>query len=94
MYDLTNLDTFEKLSNWLKDIETVSKRKLLSIKTVQYIIVTNIWSLFLQYGLHKEQLIIVGNKSDLENERQVSKERGEKVINFSNIVFFNGGVYT
>lgn len=24
MYDITNLDTFEKLTNWLKDIEEVS----------------------------------------------------------------------
>ncbi|XP_046856985.1 ras-related protein Rab-8A-like [Xenia sp. Carnegie-2017] len=53
MYDLTNLDTFEKLSNWLQDIK--------------------------QHGLENEQLIIVGNKSDLKNERQVSKERGEKL---------------
>lgn len=62
MYDLTNLETFEKLTNWLKDIET--------------------------YGLDKEQLIIVGNKSDLEHERQVSRQRGEKLAHEFGFKFF------
>ena len=34
----------------------------------------------MQAGLDKEQLIIVGNKTDLEEERQVPRERGEKVV--------------
>ncbi|XP_028402351.1 ras-related protein Rab-13-like [Dendronephthya gigantea] len=62
MYDLTNLETFEKLTNWLKDIKT--------------------------YELDKEQLIVVGNKSDLEQERQVSKERGEKLAYEFGFKFF------
>ena len=62
VYDLTNLETFEKLHNWLKDIAA--------------------------YGLDKEQLIIVGNKSDLEHERQVAKERGEKLAHEFGYKFF------
>ncbi|CAB3997928.1 ras-related Rab-3D-like [Paramuricea clavata] len=62
MYDLTNFETFEKLTNWLKDIETS--------------------------GLNNEQLIIVGNKSDLEHERQVPRERGEKLAHEFGFKFF------
>ena len=85
MYDLTNLETFEKLTNWLKDIETVrrSLTKIAWSSKEQYCSL-NIETIFLlQYGLDKEQLIIVGNKSDLEHERQVTRQRGEKVISFS-----------
>lgn len=62
MYDITNSETFDKLTTWLKDIEC--------------------------YGLGKEQLIIVGNKTDLEIERQVSKKSGERIAYEYGFKFF------
>ena len=64
VYDITNLDSFEKIQDWVK-------------------------SVYENTDSYKEiQMIIVGNKIDLEEDRTVSKEEGLKIGNYFDIDFF------
>ena len=64
VYDITNLDSFEKIQDWVK-------------------------SVYENTDSYKEiQMIIVGNKIDLEEDRAVSKEEGLKIGNYFDIDFF------
>ena len=55
MYDITNRESFDKISGWWDDILNNKERDF--------------------------PVILVGNKSDLEDERKVQKEEGESVAN-------------
>ena len=55
MYDITQKNTFETISNWCKQI----------------------W----EYQQKDIPVILLGNKCDLENERQVQREEGEQIAN-------------
>ena len=64
MYDLTNRDSFEHVSNWLNLVKQNASSKI---------------------------IILVANKSDLEDEKRiVSKEEGERIAENNNILFFEG----
>ena len=62
VYDISNLETFEKLDYWIEQIKTNSQEKT--------------------------KMILFGNKSDLEDQRQVSKLEGEEYAKKNNIHFF------
>jgi Ras-related protein Rab-1A len=62
IYDITNLESFKNLNNWLTQIEKCSTRK--NIK------------------------ILIGNKSDCENERKVKFEEGKEFAEKNNMKFF------
>ena len=61
MYDITQKNTFETISNWCKQI----------------------W----EYQQKDIPVILLGNKCDLENERQVQREEGEQIANEKGIKF-------
>ena len=64
VYDITNLDSFEKIQDWVK-------------------------SVYENTDSYKEiQMIIVGNKIDLEEMREVRKEDGLKIGKYYEIDFF------
>lgn len=52
MYDITDVDSFQKMSMWVKELRQQLGNEL--------------------------PIIIAGNKSDLENARQIKKEQAEK----------------
>ena len=62
MYDITNRESFEKISKWRKDILDNKEKDF--------------------------PVILVGNKSDLENERQVQREEGENIAKEFNFIFY------
>ena len=61
MYDITQKNTFETISNWCNQI----------------------W----EYQQKDFPIILLGNKCDLENERQVQREEGEQIANEKGIKF-------
>ena len=62
MYDITNRESFDKISKWWEDI--------LNNKDKDF------------------PVILVGNKSDLENERKVQREEGENIAKEFNFIFY------
>lgn len=53
LYDITNMDSFMKVTNWMEDLK--------------------------QYALDKEEIILIGNKIDLEHLREVATEEGKRL---------------
>ncbi|XP_073487629.1 ras-related protein Rab-10-like isoform X1 [Aquarana catesbeiana] len=53
VYDITNTNSFENISWWMKDIKMKAGEEV--------------------------EVVLLGNKCDKEDEREVSKERGEKL---------------
>ena len=62
VYDVTNLESFERVHQWMKNIETHANKTA--------------------------QLILIGNKSDLEKHRVVSYEQGENLAKKYGIKFY------
>ncbi len=61
IFDITNKESFEKLTFWLEKLEE---------------------------GVGKIPIIIVGNKIDLEGEREVTKEEGEEFAKELDTIYF------
>ena len=62
VYDITNKNSFDSISNWVKDIKELAS--------------------------YDNKNIILGNKCDLENMRQISKEEGDNLAKKYNCQFF------
>lgn len=62
VYDVSNLKSFENISNWIRNIEI--------------------------HATQDVELMILGNKCDISDKRQVSKERGEQLALQHSIKFF------
>ncbi|EEA08347.1 Ras family protein SEC4, putative [Cryptosporidium muris RN66] len=62
VYDITNIETFNNLSYWMKNLE--------------------------EYANINVQKILVGNKCDLNSQRQVSEQRGKELAQEYKIPFF------
>ncbi len=77
MYDITNEESFNAVRDWLVLSWYHSSNK--QCITCSYISqrVTQIKT----YSWDNSQVVLVGNKSDLEAERQVSTERGRNLAN-------------
>jgi small GTP-binding protein len=67
VYDVTNMDSFEKVVDWIQEVRRY-------VPTVP--------------------LIIVGNKSDLVEERQVSTENGEELAQRQGLIFLETSAKT
>lgn len=61
VYDVSNLKSFENISNWIRNIE--------------------------MHATQDVELMILGNKCDIADKRQVSKEKGEQLALQHNIKF-------
>ncbi len=69
VYDITRRDTFNHLTQWLKEAR--------------------------QNSSHKDMVImLIGNKSDLEHRRQVSKEEGKEFAQKNNLIFLETSAKT
>ncbi|KAB0406137.1 hypothetical protein E2I00_018599 [Balaenoptera physalus] len=65
VYDITNEKSFDNIKNWIRNIEEV---------------VSLTYTVFsLQHASSDVERMILGNKCDMNDKRQVSKERGEKL---------------
>ncbi|XP_040210058.1 ras-related protein Rab-10-like isoform X1 [Rana temporaria] len=62
VYDITNTNSFENISLWIRDIKMKAGEEV--------------------------EVVLLGNKCDKEDEREVSKERGEKLAWEYGIPFF------
>ncbi|KAJ6228132.1 small gtp binding protein rab8 [Anaeramoeba flamelloides] len=62
VYDITNVETFNNIKSWVKEIDT--------------------------YGENVENLLLVGNKNDLESKRQVTTKMGQKLAQELGVRFF------
>lgn len=62
VYDVSNLKSFENISNWIRNIEI--------------------------HATQDVELMILGNKCDISDKRQVSKEKGEQLALQHSIKFF------
>lgn len=69
VYDVTNRDSFQKVEDWLNELETYT---------------TN----------HDMIKMLVGNKCDKEDERQVSKEEGMKCARKHQMMFIEASAKT
>ncbi|MFX1449337.1 MAG: GTP-binding protein [Promethearchaeota archaeon] len=68
IYDSTDLESFEKVDDWIEEIK--------------------------QYGTKNSIFILVGNKIDLESERVVSRESGEKKAKELDVEYFETSAKT
>ena len=68
VYDISNRETFEHISNWIEDCMAQSPKTVF--------------------------MILVGNKSDLTNNRQVSFEEGKEMAKNNNMMFFETSAKT
>ena len=62
VYDITNRDSFEHISNWIEDCLSQSPKTVF--------------------------MVLVGNKSDLNEQRKVSFEEGQQMARNNNLMFF------
>ena len=62
LYDITDINTFEHVKNWMIDIDKFAKQGVLRL--------------------------LIGNKIDLNDNRQVTKEAGETLANKFGVNFF------
>lgn len=100
VYDITNEKSFDNIKNWIRNIEEV-RLVISSSDLVKEIwerihkikhgsITVNMCSYFLQHASADVERMVLGNKCDVNDKRQVSKDRGEKVrtvISRSSVIF-------
>lgn len=80
VYDITNEKTFENIVKWLRNIDEVSLLYIHKfICKVQTNIIMILIKYFLQHANEDVEKMILGNKSDMEEKRVVSMEKGEAV---------------
>ena len=68
VYDISNRETFEHISNWIEDCTAQSPKTVF--------------------------MILVGNKSDLSNNRQVTFDEGKEMAKNNNMMFFEASAKT
>lgn len=90
VYDITNEKSFDNIKNWIRNIEEVfsgpnrpSSTCLLPLKLFECHHVAHciyyISLLLIQHASADVEKMVLGNKCDINDKRQVSKDRGEKV---------------
>ena len=68
VYDISNRDSFEHISNWLEDCLAQSPKTVF--------------------------MVLVGNKSDLNDKRKVTLEEGQQMAKNNNMLFFETSAKT
>ena len=92
VYDISNEKSFENIKNWIRNIEEVSSEMKLNYihKMNLFMVEVAFWQRyyvlrhneplnFSQHASSDVEKMILGNKCDMTDRRQVSKDRGEKV---------------
>lgn len=87
VYDITNEKSFENIKNWIRNIEEVKHLScffyfiflLLKKLTTNRDFLLIQACCFLQHASADVERMVLGNKCDVNDRRQVSKERGEQV---------------
>eukprot|EP00347_Sterkiella_histriomuscorum_P019996 403339495 len=74
VYDVTNMESFLNVKSWLIELED------------HFLPVNQIHN-FQQQNQIEESYILVGNKADLESQRQVTKERGRELAESFGLAF-------
>lgn len=95
VYDITSEKSFENIKNWIRNIEEVTKKKSRYIDFVCYVFIylTHLlknhisFDCTFQHASSDVEKMILGNKCDMNDRRQVSKERGEKVRSLTSYKF-------
>lgn len=74
VYDITNAKSFENIAKWLRNIDEVRDLEdfLRNYKC-------NVISYLPQHANEDVEKMILGNKCDMDENRQVPKERGDAV---------------
>lgn len=78
VYDITNEKSFDNIKNWIRNIEEVTTVHFQSSEPSSDLseLITTV---LLQHASADVERMILGNKCDVNDKRQVSKDRGEKV---------------
>lgn len=90
VYDITNEKSFDNIKNWIRNIEEVftgqfrpSFRYLIPLNTLKLTCsvcsFNGISILLVQHASADVEKMVLGNKCDINDKRQVSKDMGEKV---------------
>lgn len=90
VYDITNEKSFDNIKNWIRNIEEVftgqyrlSFKCLLPLNIFKWHCLVNSFKcisiLLVQHASADVEKMVLGNKCDINDKRQVSKDRGEKV---------------
>ena len=74
VYDITSEKSFDNIKNWIRNIEEVRQRVL----TFCGAAVRMICSVF-QHASAEVERMLIGNKCDMQDKRQVSRDKGEHV---------------
>lgn len=94
VYDITNEKSFDNIKNWIRNIEEVWYFTLPGASLCDFCFrpectslhgYANKYTINFVNGLQQHasadvERMVLGNKCDVNDKRQVSKERGEKVI--------------
>lgn len=79
VYDITNEKSFDNIKNWIRNIEEVRITDCISTETMNHVNISLNLLHFTQHASADVEKMILGNKCDINEKRQVSKDRGEKV---------------
>ena len=75
VYDITSEKSFDNIKNWIRNIEEVGNHTRSSSQDT-----TRFDRSFLfQHASAEVERMLIGNKCDMQDKRQVSRERGEQV---------------
>lgn len=73
VYDITSEKSFDNIKNWIRNIEEVKR-----FSSVCFFY-DRIYSLSFQHASAEVERMLIGNKCDMQDKRQVSREKGEQV---------------
>lgn len=80
VYDITNEKSFDNIKNWIRNIEEVITVHLQYPHACWGAFWVHHETYYLQHASSDVERMILGNKCDVNDKRQVSKDRGEKVM--------------
>lgn len=83
MYDITNEESFNSVQDWSVKL-FIQKYKFVKLCVLNNDRVTQIKT----YSWDNAQVILVGNKCDMEEERVISFERGKQLADQLGVEFF------
>lgn len=84
MYDITNEESYNSVQDWSVYLQMYKYKKMENSKLILAHRVTQIKT----YSWDNAQVVLVGNKCDMEDERVISYERGRQLADQLGIEFF------
>lgn len=70
VYDITSEKSFDNIKNWIRNIEEVKERKNIFQARTDFLF---------QHASAEVERMLIGNKCDMNDKRQVTREKGEQV---------------